>query len=184
MKSFATFLAISLLVSACSRKTESTVPVSEPISVDASKPHFTISAGDLAVPAKVGTRVVGSGHDVAIFIHLEFSPAKADEFHKFTREHLNQQTQLLVGTNVFAEPTVMAEISGGQSDIACGSIDHAKAVADALKQKVMMRRQTSSPVILSQESANAIFLQITMAQFSAGRSPLDQKTPRGFSHAG
>jgi predicted small lipoprotein YifL len=35
IKSFAAFLAISLLVSACSRKTESTVPVSEPISVDA-----------------------------------------------------------------------------------------------------------------------------------------------------
>ena len=128
IKPFVTLLAISLLASACSHKTESSVPTNS-----TNKPQFTIAAADLAVPAELGTNGVGSGHET-IVIHLQFSAAKADEFRKFTREHAKQQTQLLVGSKVVAEPYINAEISGGKADIAFSSIDQAQPVADSLNK--------------------------------------------------
>lgn len=134
INSFVALLTISLLASSCSHKTAST-STAKPISIDASKPHFTIAAADLAAPAKVSTQAVGNGRDVAISIHLKFSPAKADEFRKFTREHIQQQTQLLVGLTVVAEPIIMSEISDGQADLGFHSIDQAQSVADALNKR-------------------------------------------------
>jgi hypothetical protein len=134
IKPLVTLLAISLFASACSHKAESTVPASAPFSVDASKPHFTIAAGDLAVPAVIGTNGVGSGHDTVV-IHLQFSASRSDEFRKFTREHINQDTQLLVGTNVVAEPHIIAEISGGKADLVFSSVDQAQAVVDSLNKR-------------------------------------------------
>src|ERR1035441_10575206 len=131
IKPFVTLLAISLLASACSHKTESSVPTNSTNSTN--KPQFTIAAADLAVPAELGTNGVGTGHDT-IVIHLQFSAAKADEFRKFTREHVKQQIQLLVGSKVVAEPYISAEISGGKADIACSSIDQAQPVADTLNK--------------------------------------------------
>ena len=128
IKPFVTLLAISLLASGCSHKTESSVPTNS-----TNKPQFTIAAADLAVPAELGTNGVGSGHET-IVIHLQFSAAKADEFRKFTREHAKQQTQLLVGSKVVAEPYINAEISGGKADIAFSSIDQAQPVADSLNK--------------------------------------------------
>jgi len=95
---------------------------------------FTIGAADLAVPAALGTNGVGTGHDT-IVIHLQFTAAKTDEFLKFTREHMHQQTQLLVGSKVVAEPYIQSEISGGQADLDFSSIDQAQAVADALNKR-------------------------------------------------
>ena len=129
IKPFVTLLAISLLASACSHKTESSVPTNS-----TNKPQFTIAAADLAVPAELGTNGVGYGHET-IVIHLQFSAAKADEFRKFTREHVKQQIQLLVGSKVVAEPYINAEISGGKSDIAFSSIDQAQPVADSLNKR-------------------------------------------------
>lgn len=135
-KSSIALLAIALLASSCSQKTEKTTTKSLPsIAIDASKPHFTIAAGDLTTPAKVSTQAVGNGHDIAISIHLHFSPAKADEFQKFTKEHLQQQTQLLVGSNVVAEPIIRSEIPDGQVDITSSSVDEAQSVADALNKR-------------------------------------------------
>jgi preprotein translocase subunit SecD len=68
-------------------------------------------------------------------IHLQFTAAKTDEFRKFTREHINQQTQLLVGSKVVAEPYIRSEISGGQADIDFSSIDEARVVADNLNKR-------------------------------------------------
>jgi len=97
--------------------------------------QFTIGAADLAVPAKVSTQAVGGDRDVVSLIHLQFTAAKADEFLKFTREHMHQQTQLLVGSKVVAEPYIQSEISGGQVDLDFSSIDQAQAVADALNKR-------------------------------------------------
>jgi preprotein translocase subunit SecD len=96
--------------------------------------QFTIGASDLAMPAALGTNGVGTGHDT-IVIHLQFTAAKTDEFLKFTREHMHQQTQLLVGSKVVAEPYIQSEISGGQADLDFSSIDQAQAVADSLNKR-------------------------------------------------
>src|SRR5664279_683535 len=52
-------------------------------------PKFTISASDLAVPAEVVTNSTPSSNQLTVSINLQFSNAKAEEFQKFTREHLN-----------------------------------------------------------------------------------------------
>ena len=134
IKSFVTLLAIALLASSCSHKTESAVPASELVSKDDNKPQFTIAAADLAMPAEIGTNGVRTGRET-IVIHLQFSADKADEFRKFTREHVNQQIQLLVGSKVVAQPHIIAEISGGKADIAFSSFDQAQVVADSLNKR-------------------------------------------------
>lgn len=96
--------------------------------------QFTITASDLAVPAEISTNGVGTGHDT-IVIDLQFSADKADEFRKFTREHINQQTQLLVGSKVVAEPYIQSEISDGQVDLSFSSADQARSVVDTLNKR-------------------------------------------------
>jgi len=98
-------------------------------------PQFTIAAADLAVPAVISTNSVGAWHDIIFIIHLQFTAGKADEFRKFTREHIHQQTQLLVGSKVVAKPYVVAEVSGGQVELSFPSIDQAQPVADSLNEK-------------------------------------------------
>jgi preprotein translocase subunit SecD len=129
IKPFVTLLAISLLASACSHKAASSVSATS-----TSKPQFTIAASDLAVPAEIGTNGVGSGHDTVV-IHLQFSASRSDEFRQFTRDHINQDIQLLVGTKVVAEPHIISEISGGKADLAFSSADQAQAVADSLNKR-------------------------------------------------
>jgi len=110
-------------------KRENSVPIAS-----TNKPQFTIAASDLAVPAEIRTNGVGSGHDT-IFIHLQFSASRADEFRQFTGDHINQDIQLLVGTKVVAEPHIIAEISDGKADLTFSSAGQAKAVADSLKKR-------------------------------------------------
>jgi hypothetical protein len=103
-------------------------------SITTNPAQFTIAAADLAVPAQVSTNGTGSGNE-SIIVHLQFSADKADEFRKFTREHINQQIQLLVGSKVVAEPYLRSEISSGQADITVSSVDQAQAVADSLNKR-------------------------------------------------
>jgi preprotein translocase subunit SecD len=126
IKPFVTLLAISWLTSACSHKTESTG--------SANKPQFTITAADLAVPAEMGTNGMGSGHDT-IVVHLQLSAGKTDAFRNFTHDHIKQQTQLVVGSKVVAEPFVMSEITNGQADLSFSSVDEARTVAEFLSKK-------------------------------------------------
>jgi len=124
IKQAVAFLAFALLAAACSQKTESAT----------GKPQFAIAAGDLAVPAEVGTNGAGSGHDT-IVVHLQFSAARTEAFRKFTHEHMNQQTQLVVGSKVVAEPYVVTEISDGKADLDFSSLEQARAVMDSLEKK-------------------------------------------------
>jgi hypothetical protein len=96
--------------------------------------QFTIGAADLAMPAALGTNGVGTGNDT-IVIHLQFSASRADEFRQFTREHINQNIQILVGTEVVSEAHIIAEISSGQADLSFSSADQARAVADSLNKR-------------------------------------------------
>ena len=131
-KSFIALLAIALLASSCSQKAENTTTKNlPPIAVDASKPHFEFAASDLAVPADIGTNGVGTGRDT-IVVHLKFSAGKTAEFAKFTQEHMEQQTQLIIGSTVVAEPRVIAVITDGRCDLTFKSVEKAQAVEDLL----------------------------------------------------
>jgi preprotein translocase subunit SecD len=99
------------------------------------KPQFTITPADLAAPAVLSTNNSPSGEHATIVLHLQFTPAKADSFQTFTRKHKGEQTQLLVGSKVVAEPTVAAEISGGRFNLAFSDLDEARAVRDLLSKK-------------------------------------------------
>src|ERR1051325_16769 len=120
-----------LLASACSH----TAQRGSSYSLDPSKPQCRIAAADLAAPAVLATNSSPSGANATIVLHVQFTAAKTEAFRTFTREHMKQQTQLVVGSKVVAEPTIVAEISDGRADIAFSSFDDARAVRDALSKK-------------------------------------------------
>jgi RNA polymerase sigma factor (sigma-70 family) len=96
--------------------------------------QFTIAPADLAVPAEIVTRTVPDGRQ-SVQVHLQFTKAKADEFRKFSRAHINQQTRLLVGSKVVAQPYVRAEITGPEVSLSFSSVDDAQAVVDLLTKR-------------------------------------------------
>ena len=118
------FSVICFFASACSHKGENTAP--------SGKLQFMITPKDLIGFAEVTTNSIPSGTNATFIIHLQFTNAKSDEFRKFTREHINQQVQLLVGSKVVAEPFIVAEISNGQEDLKFASPDEAHMVANLL----------------------------------------------------
>jgi preprotein translocase subunit SecD len=124
-------LILVLLASACSR----TVPRGRSIALDPTKPQFTIAAGDLAAPAVLATNSAPSGANATIVIPLHFTPAKTEAFRTFTREHLNQQAQLVVGSTVVAEPFIGTEIADGHAEIAFSSAEEAETVRALLSKK-------------------------------------------------
>lgn len=122
-------LILVLFVSACSHKTESTTSTGTP--------QFSIAVGDVASTSVevVTDRVPSSPTQQMAVVHLEFSGAKAAEFRKFTKEHLNQKVQIMVGTKVVSEPVIRAEIPSPKIELAFPSPDEAQAVADSLSKK-------------------------------------------------
>ena len=124
-------LAAFVVASACSRTTQRR----RSYTLDPSKPQFTIAAADLAAPPVLGTNSAPSGAHATIVLRVQFTAARADAFHKFTRDHKNQQTQLVVRSKVVAEPFVAAEIPDGQVELAFSSIDEAREVRDWLSKK-------------------------------------------------
>ena len=124
-------LVLVLIASACSHAPQR----GRSYTLDPSKPQFTIAPADLAASAVLATNSSPSGAHATIVIHLQFSPAKTDAFRSFTRDHTNQQTQLVVGSKVVAEPFIVAEITDGRADLAFSSFDEARAVKDLLSNK-------------------------------------------------
>src|SRR6266481_1284198 len=124
-------LVLVLIASACSH----TPQRGRSYTLEPSKPQFTIAPADLAGPAVLATNSSPSGAHGTIVLHLQFSPAKTDAFRIFTRDHTNQQTQLVVGSKVVAEPFIVAEISDGRADLAFSSFDEARAVKGLLSRK-------------------------------------------------
>jgi len=129
MKNTTISLLLVLLISACSHKTESTVATGTP--------HFQIAASDVSTASfqSVTNRAdFVAAHKTAV-VDVVFSSSKAAEFGKFTREHLNQQVQILVGSKVVAEPRILAEISGGEIELNFTTPEEAQAVVDSLTKK-------------------------------------------------
>src|SRR6185369_1937321 len=120
-----------LLASACSRTTQR----GRNYGLDPNKPQFTIAPADLAAAPVLGTNSGPSGAHATIVLRVEFTATRADAFHKFTRDHRNQQTQLVVRSKVVAEPFVAAEIPDGRVELAFSSIDEARGVRAWLSKK-------------------------------------------------
>jgi len=118
-----------LLTSVCASKAQS-----DPPSI---KPQFVIMAGDVvSTSVEVVTgRVPASPTQEMSVVHLEFSSAKAAELRQFTKDHLNQQVQIMVGTNVVQEPMIRAEIPGAKIDLMYSSPEKAQAIAALLSKK-------------------------------------------------
>jgi len=121
----ALLLSLTVLGFGCARNAPPPFAFSTP---DPSKPQFRLSAADLAAPAVLGTNGSAAAGSATVVVRLQFASAKADAFRTFTREHANRQMQLIVGTNVVAEPHVVAEIKDGRAELAFSSIDQARAV--------------------------------------------------------
>src|SRR5262245_25761543 len=105
MKNTLLSLIVVLFLPACSTKT---TPTSS-----AGTRQFTIKPADVAsasvtAPAPTQQKAV---------VHVEFSKAQAEGFRKFTKEHLDQKVQILVGTKVVAEPVIRSEIPGGKIEL-------------------------------------------------------------------
>ena len=52
-------------------------------------------------------------------VRLGLSSAKATEFQKVTQLHLNQTVQIVLGTNVVAEPLISSEVTDGKIVLLC-----------------------------------------------------------------
>ena len=122
-------LMLALTVSACSHKTESTP--------NAGSTQFSIAAGDVvSTSVEVVTgRVPSSPTQEMAVVHLEFSGAKAAAFRQFTKDHINQKVQIMVGTNVVEEPVIRAEIPSRKIELSFSSPEEARAIADSLSKK-------------------------------------------------
>jgi preprotein translocase subunit SecD len=133
MKNTTISLLLVLFVSACSHKTEST----QTISTDGSTPQFSIAASDVS-SASVQTatnspNLVAAHKTAQVDVHL--STKAAADFQRFTQEHLNQKVQILVGTNVVAEPVIRAVLSRGELPLNFSTPEEAQAVVDSLSKK-------------------------------------------------
>ena len=129
MKNALLSLVVALLASACSQKPETTTPTGTP--------RFSVAAGDIATSSVevVTGRVLASPTQETAVVHIEFSKARAEAFRKFTKEHLDEKVQIMVGTNVVSEPVIRTEIPGGKIEVHFSSPEEARAFAASLSQK-------------------------------------------------
>jgi hypothetical protein len=112
MKNTLLSLAAVLLFSGYSGQSQSS-PTSD-------APQFRIGAGDVAKMSKkliVGDPSIPGQSEYRV--QLGLSSARAADFQKFTKLHLNQKVQIVLGTNVVAEPIIRAEITDGKIVLNC-----------------------------------------------------------------
>lgn len=101
-------------------------------------PRFSIEAGDIVGTASVEVvagRVPSSPTQRVSLVHFQFTGAGAARFRQFTRDHLNQKVQIMVGSNVVEEPVISDEIPGPEIELIISSADKARAVADSLSKR-------------------------------------------------
>jgi len=130
MKNTTLSLLLVLFVSACSHKTESTVTTT-------GTPQFSVAASDVStasVQIATNTPNLVAANKTAL-VDVRLSGKAATDFQKFTRDHMNQQVQILVGTNVVAEPVIRAAISSGELPLSFSTPEEAQAVVDSLSKK-------------------------------------------------
>ena len=135
MKNTTISLLLVLFVSACSHKTESIVTTDSGVATNT--PQFSVVAGDV-VSASVETvtgHTPSSPTRAESMVHIELSGEKGAEFRKFTKDHVGQQVQILVGTKVVQEPMIAAEIVSPKIDLLYSTPAEAQSIADLLSKK-------------------------------------------------
>ena len=135
MKNTTLSLLLVLFVSACSHKTESIITTGNGVATNT--PQFSVVAGDV-VSSSVETvtgHTSASPTQVQYMVHIELSDAKGAEFRKFTKDHVGQQVQILVGTKVVQEPMIAAEIVRPKIDLLYSTSAEAQSIADLLSKK-------------------------------------------------
>ena len=98
-------------------------------------PQFRIGAGDVAKMSKkliVGDPSIPGQSEYRV--QLGLSSARAADFQKFTQLHLNQKVQIVLGTNVVAEPIIRAEITDGKIVLNCPA-DEIKKITEPFPKK-------------------------------------------------
>lgn len=118
-------LAASLFLSACSKTGDDS----------AQQSAFSVTPQDFIGFADIRTN---NGASNAYVIHLNFTKAKAEEFRAYTRAHLNQSAQFVIGSRIVKGPLIGSEISDGQVDLTFLSLSEANAVADSLAKRMRM----------------------------------------------
>ena len=104
----------------------------DPTSADSSEtPQFAIAPADVSNASIVISPLQGQ----MTVVRVEFSEAKAEAFRKFTKKHLDRQIQVMVGTQVVAEPIIRAEIPGGVVELRFPSPVEAQTVVTSLTQQ-------------------------------------------------
>jgi preprotein translocase subunit SecD len=129
MKNTTISLLLVLFVSACSHKTES--------NATAGLPKFSIAVGDVVSTSieTVTGHVSSSPTQAVTMVHIELSGAKGAEFRQFTKDHVSQKVQILVGTKVVQEPVIFAEIESPKIDLLYSTPAEAQTIADLLSKK-------------------------------------------------
>jgi hypothetical protein len=132
LKQFCGLLAVLVFISACS-PTKPVDPPQATVPVATGLPRFTLIPTDVSGIAEIHTRAaLGTNSDYCI--ELQFTDAKADQFRDFTRAHVNQRVQLLVGHHVVAEPVIAAEIANGKAVLEFASAAEAGAAVQSLSK--------------------------------------------------
>ena len=96
-----------------------------------------MAAGDVvstSVEAVTGRRPSSPTQEMYA-VHVTLSGAKSAAFRQFTKDHLNQEVQIMIGTNVVQQPVIRAEISSPKIELMFSSPDEARAIADSLSKK-------------------------------------------------
>jgi preprotein translocase subunit SecD len=105
--------------------------------------RFIIIPNDIAGIAEITTdRVPGTNREYTV--HLEFTDAKAAQFRQFTRAHVRQRVQLIIGRKVIATPVIAAEIVNGQADLTFASAQEARDLIETLGKPPTL--STNEPV--------------------------------------
>jgi len=68
-------------------------------------------------------------------VHIELSAAKGAEFRQFTKDHVSQKVQILVGAKVVQEPVIVSEIVSPKIDLLYSTPTEAQSIADLLSKK-------------------------------------------------
>ena len=135
MKNTIIGLLLILFVSACSHKTEGIVTTDSNVATNT--PQFSMVAGDVISTSveNVTGRMPSSPTQEMSVVHIELSGAKAAEFRQFTKDHINQKVQILVGAKIVEEPNIRSEMPSPKIELEFSSPDEAQTIAHTLSNK-------------------------------------------------
>ena len=98
-------------------------------------PQFQIGAADVA---KMSMKLIKGDPSIPTqgeyHVQLGLSSARATDFQKFTQLYLNQKVQIVLGTNVVAEPIIRSEITNGKIVLHCPA-GEIKKITEAFPKK-------------------------------------------------